>query len=146
MVAAHDRWAATLLLGAAGALAGVSALFSAGSSGGRLTWIGLAAICLAAAVGISALFGLPRPALSAEALVALGSLLALVCWQGISVVWSIEPDRSWAYLNRGLVYLALLAFGLWLGPLVREWAYVLAGVLALPLGWALLGKAIPALG
>jgi hypothetical protein len=29
---------------------------------------------------------------------------------------------------------------------VREWAFLLAGVLALPLGWALLGKAIPALG
>ena len=146
MVAALDRWAATLLLGAAGALAGVSALFSAGSSGGRLTWIGLAAVCVAAAVGVGALFGLPRPALSAEALVALGSLLALVCWSGISVIWSIEPDHSWAYLNRGLAYFALLAFGLWLGPWVRQWAYVLAGVLALPLGWALLGKAIPALG
>src|SRR5689334_4668367 len=146
MFAALDRWAAPLLLGAAGALAGVSALFSAGSSGGRLTWIGLAAICVAAAVGTAALFGLPRPALSREAVIALGALLALVCWQGISVAWSIEPDRSWAYLNRGLVYLALLAFGLWLGPWVREWAYVLAGVLALPLGWALLGKAIPALG
>jgi hypothetical protein len=146
MVAALDRWAAPLLLGAAGALAGVSALFSAGSSGGRLTWIGLAAICLAAAAGAAALFGLPRPALSREALVALGSLLALVAWSGISVVWSIEPDRSWAYLNRGLVYFALLAFGLWLGPWLREWAFLLAGVLALPLGWALLGKAIPALG
>ena len=121
-------------------------MFSAGSSGGRLTWIGLAAICLAAAAGAAALFGLPRPALSREALVALGSLLALVAWSGISVVWSIEPDRSWAYLNRGLVYFALLAFGLWLGPWVREWAFLLAGVLALPLGWALLGKAIPALG
>ncbi len=146
MVAALDRWAATLLLGAAGVIAGVSVLFSAGSSGGRLTWIGLAAICVAAAVGAGALFGLPRPALSVEALVALGALLALVCWNGISVVWSIEPDRSWAYLNRGLVYFALMAFGLWLGPWVRDWAYVLAGVLALPLGWALLGKAIPALG
>jgi hypothetical protein len=111
-----------------------------------LAWIGLAAICVAAAVGVGALFGLPRPALSTEALVALGSLLAFVAWSGISVVWSIEPDRSWAYLNRGLVYFALMAFGLWLGPLVRDWAYVLAGVLALPLGWALLGKAIPALG
>ena len=121
-------------------------MFSAGSSGGRLTWIGLAAICLAAAAGAAALFGLPRPALSSEALVALGSLLALVAWSGISVVWSIEPDRSWAYLNRGLAYFALLAFGLWLGPWVREWAFLLAGVLALPLGWALLGKAIPALG
>ncbi len=146
MVAALDRWAATLLLGAAGAIAGVSVLFSAGSSGGRLTWIGLAAICLAAAVGAGALFGLPRPELSREALAALGALLALVVWSGISVVWSIEADRSWAYLNRGLVYFALLAFGLWLGPWVREWAYVLAGVLALPVGWALLGKAIPALG
>ena len=146
MVAALDRWAAPLLLGAAGALAAISAVFSAGSSGGRLTWIGLAAICLAAAVGAGALFGLPRPALSREAIVALGSLLALVAWSGISVVWSIEPDRSWAYLNRGLVYFALLAFGLWLGPLVREWAYVLAGVLALPLAWALLGKGFPALG
>ena len=146
MVAALDRWAATLLLGAAGALAGVSALFSAGSSGGRLAWIGLAAVCLVAATGAAALFGLPRPALSLEALVALGSLLALVCWEGISVVWSIEPDRSWAYLNRGLVYLALLAFGLWLGPWVRRWAFVLAGVLVLPLGWAVLGKAVPALG
>src|SRR6185503_16962625 len=146
MVAALDRWAAPLLLGAAGALAGVSTLFSAGSSGGRLTWIGLAAICLAAAAGAAALFGLPRPAPSREAVVALGSLLALVAWSGISVVWSIEPDRSWAYLNRGLAYFALLAFGLWLGPWVREWAFLLAGVLALPLGWALLGKAIPALG
>jgi hypothetical protein len=146
MVAALDRWAATLLLGAAGAIAGVSVLFSAGSSGGRLTWIGLAAICLVAAAGAGALFGLPRPELSREALVALGALLALVVWSGISVVWSIEADRSWAYLNRGLVYFALLAFGLWLGPWVREWAYVLAAVLALPLGWALLGKAIPALG
>ena len=146
MVRALDRWAAGLLLGAAGALAGVSALFSAGSSGGRLTWIGLAAVCLAAAAAVAALAGLPRPALSTEALVALGALLALVCWNGISVLWSIEGDRSWAYLNRGLVYFALAAFGLWLGPWVREWAYVLAGVLALPLGWALLGKAIPALG
>src|SRR4029453_9696017 len=33
-----------LLLGAGGVLAGVSVLFSDGSSGGRLTWIGLAAL------------------------------------------------------------------------------------------------------
>src|SRR5215510_3308756 len=104
MLRALDRWAAWLLLGAGGVLAAVSALFSAGSSGGRLTWI------------------------------------------GISVLWSIEADRSWAYLNRGLVYVALAVIGLWLGPWLREWAYVLAGVFALPLGWALLGKAIPALG
>src|SRR6188472_612773 len=146
MLRALDRWAAWLLLGAGGVLAAISALFSAGSSGGRLTWIGIAALVISALIVAGALVGLPRPELSREAIVALGFLLAFVAWSGISVAWSIEPDRTWAYLNRGLVYFALLAFGLWLGPWVRQWAYVLAGVLALPLAWALLGKAIPALG
>jgi hypothetical protein len=143
---ALDRWAAWLLLGAGGVLAAVSALFSSGSSSGRLAWLGVAALCLAAALGVAALAGLPRPALSREALVALGFLVAFVCWTGISVVWSIEGDRSWAYLNRGLAYVAFAVVGLALGPYVRRWSYVLAGVLALPLGWALLGKAVPALG
>jgi hypothetical protein len=146
MLRALDRWAAWLLLGAGGVLAAISALFSAGSSGGRLTWIGIAALLISALIVAGALVGLPRPALSREALVALGFLLAFVAWNGISVLWSIEADRSWAYLNRGLVYVALAVIGLWLGPWLRQWAYVLAGVLALPLGWALLGKAIPALG
>src|SRR3954452_12018683 len=146
MLRALDRWAARLLLGAGGTLAAVSALFSSGSSGGRLLWIGVAALAIATAVIVGALAGLPRPTLSREAVVALGLFAAFVAWNAVSVVWSIEGDRSWAYFNRGLAYLALAVLGLWLGPWVREWAYVLAGALALPLGWALLGKAIPALG
>ena len=146
MLRALDRWAARLLLGAGGTLAAVSALFSSGSSGGRLVWIGVAALAVATAVVVGALAGLPRPSFSHEAVVALGFFAAFVAWNGVSVIWSIEGDRSWAYFNRGLVYLSLAVVGLWLGPWVREWAYVLAGVLALPLGWALLGKAIPALG
>src|SRR3954454_10025528 len=146
MLRALDRWAARLLLGAGGVLAAVSALFSAGSSGGRLVWIGVAALAVATAVVVGALAGLPRPTFSREAVVALRFFAAFVAWNGVSVIWSIEGDRSWAYFNRGLVYLAFAVIGLWLGPWVREWAYVLAGALALPLGWALLGKAIPALG
>ena len=146
MLRALDRWAAWLLLGAGGVLAAFSALFSSGSSGGRLTWIGLAALALAAVVVAGALLGLPRPELSREAVAALAFLAAFVAWNGISVLWSIEADRSWAYLNRGLVYVALAVIGLWLGPWLREWAYVLAGALVLPLGWALLGKAVPTLG
>jgi hypothetical protein len=146
MLRALDRWAAWLLLGAGGTLAAVSALFSSGSSGGRLVWIGIAAVAVATAVIVGALAGLPRPSFSREAVVALGFFAAFVGWNGVSVIWSIEGDRSWAYFNRGLVYLAFAVVGLWLGPWVRDWAYVLAGVLALPLGWALLGKAIPALG
>jgi hypothetical protein len=146
MRGALDRWAAWLLPGAGGVLVVVCALFSSGSSGGRLAWLGLAALCLAAALVVAALAGLPRPALSREALVALGFLVAFVGWTGISVIWSIEGDRSWAYLNRGLAYTAFAVVGLALGPYLRRWSYVLAGVLALPLGWALLGKAVPALG
>jgi hypothetical protein len=146
MRGALDRWAAWLLPGAGGVLAAICVLFSSGSSGGRLTWLGLAALCLATALGVAALAGLPRPALSREALVALGFLVGFVAWTGISVIWSIEGDRSWSYLNRGLAYTAFAVIGLALGPYVRRWTYVLAAVLALPLGWALLGKAVPALG
>jgi cytochrome c-type biogenesis protein CcmH/NrfG len=145
MLRALDRRAA-LLLGAGGALIAASTLFSYGSSGGRLTWLGVAGLSLAAAVGVAALAGWARPSLGLDSLVALGFLVAFVCWSGISVLWSIEGDRSWSSTNRGLAYLAFAVVGLVLGPYVRQWAYVLAGVLALPLGWALLGKAIPALG
>ena len=150
MWSALERHAALVPLVAAGVLAGVSALFSAGSSNGRLVWIGLAALAVAAAFGTAALVGAPRPVLSVEALVSLGLLVAFVCWCGLSVLWSIEPDRSWEYVNRGLVYVALavvgLAVGVYVPRAVRLWAYVLTVVVTLALGWALLGKAVPALG
>ena len=146
---AFERRAALLPLVAAGALAGVSALFSEGSSNGRLVWLGLAALAVAAAGATAMLAGLPRPDPPVEALVALALLTAFVAWCGVSVLWSIEPDRSWDYVNRGLVYLALAVVGLAVGAYVpravRSWAFVLAVVVALALGWALLGKAVPAL-
>ena len=150
MRTAFDRWAAPALLGAGGLLAAISGLFSSGSSNGRLVWIGIAVLVVATAVAAWAFLGLPRPALAREAVAALLFLTAFVAWNGISVLWSIEPDRSWDYLNRGLVYLAFAVVGVAVGSLVpratRAWAYVLAGVLALPLGWALLVKVVPAVG
>ena len=147
---AFDRWAAPSLLGAGGLLAAVATLFSAGSSNGRLVWIGLAALLVAAALGAGAFLGLPRPALGREAMVALSLLAAFVAWNAVSVLWSIEPDRSWDYFNRGLVYLAFAVVGIAVGSFVpraaRAWAYVLALSLALPLGWALLTKAFPGVG
>src|SRR5205809_6513713 len=103
MWTALERRAALLPLAAGASLVAVSALFSEGSSNGRLVWIGLAALVAAGAGASAVLVGLPRPVVSTEALLALGLLTALVCWGGISVLWSIEPDRSWDYLNRGLV-------------------------------------------
>ncbi len=150
MWTALERRAALLPLAAGASLVAVSALFSEGSSNGRLVWIGLATLVAAGAGASAVLVGLPRPVVSIEVLLALGLLAAFVCWGGISVLWSIEPDRSWDYLNRGLVYVALAVVGLAVGAYVpraaRAWALVLAGVVALALGWALLGKAIPAIG
>lgn len=149
MSTARERWTALLVLGAGGALAGVSALFSSGSSNGRLVWLGLAALALAAICATAMLMGYPRPAPGREAIAALALLAAFVAWCGISVLWSIEPDRTWDYLNRGLVYLALAVVGLVLGAYLagrmRLWAFTLSVVVALALGWALLGKAVPAL-
>jgi hypothetical protein len=60
-----------------------------------------------------------------------------------------RADRSWAYLNRGLWlsrWPRSATAGAYLPGARRLWAYVLATVVALALGWALLGKAVPAIG
>ena len=92
---------------------------------------------------------LVRPRLGRAGAAASACLTALVIWQGDSIVWSVQPDRSWDYVNRGLVYLAFLALGVFVGALVpratRVVAAGLAALLALVLGYALLAKGIPAL-
>jgi len=149
MRTALERHAALLVLGAGAGLAGVSVLFSSGSSSSRLLWLGLAALVLAGVAGTALAAGW-WPLLEREAVVALALLVAFVCWCGISILWSIEPDRSWDYLNRGLVYVAFAVVGLAVGSFVprarRLWASVLTVAIALALGWALLGKAVPWVG
>jgi O-antigen ligase len=149
MRTALERHAALLVLGAGAGLAGAAAFFSAGSSTSRLVWLGLAALALAGAAGIAAAAGW-WPVLEREAWVALALLVAFVSWCGISILWSIEPDRSWDYFNRGLVYVAFALVGLAVGCFVpraaRLWAWVLTVIVALALGWALLGKAVPWVG
>ena len=149
MRTALERHAALLVLGAGALLAGAAVLFSEGSSSSRLVWLGVAALAVAGAAATAAAAGW-RPVLSREAIIAFALLVAFVCWCGLSVVWSIEPDRSWDYFNRGLVYVAFAVVGLGIGAFVpraaRLWAYVLAVLIALALGWALLGKAVPWVG
>jgi hypothetical protein len=150
MTAALERRAALLALAAGGLLLGACVLFSAGSSNGRLVWLGIGALTLAAGFGTLAFLAREEPVLARETTWAVVLLTAFVCWCGISLLWSIEPDRTWAYLNRGLVYLALALVGLGLGLYVpraiERWAYVLAAAVAAVLGWGLLGKAVPSLG
>jgi tetratricopeptide (TPR) repeat protein len=125
-------------------------LFADGSSYDPLVWIGGAALVLAALGGAAIAAGwLPAPLLSRPALAFAGCLAGLAVWSGASILWSTQPDNSWLFTNRTLVYAAFAALGLLAGGLVRQAprrvAEALAALLALVLGWALLAKAVPSL-
>ena len=136
-----------LLLLGAGALAALALFAGDGSSYSPLVWIGGAAI-LAAGAGLALGFwGLtPLPRLNAPSLAFVGFFAAVVVWMGLSVLWSVAPDRSWEYANRALVYLAFFVVGLVVGawrPSLR-WVAAGAGALStLVVGWALAGKVVP---
>lgn len=135
--------------GASAALVAAAVLFGDGSSDGPLIWIGGLAIVGVAAAAVSASMGtLAVPVLTPAALVAAGCLVAFVVWQGISLLWSIEPDRTWNYFNRGLVYLAFLLLGLVAGTARRSPRYAasaLAVVTAAAVCVALATKIFPGL-
>jgi len=128
-----------------------SALFFGGGAGNApLVWIGglaLAGAALTAAAGL--LRVLPLEAPGAPAAAYLGCLFGLAVWAGVSTLWSISPDRSWAFANRTLVYAAFALLGVLLAAVVPRTASTLAAaaavLLALVVGWALLAKCVPAL-
>src|SRR5439155_12602283 len=140
--------AARPLLALAGVLLFWSLFFGGANGTDRLVWIGGAALVVAAAGGAAVLLGLlPRPALGAPGLLFVACYAGLVLWQALSILWSVQPDRSWDYVNRGLVYLAFLFVGMFLATLTsrRAVATGLAVLLALLLGYSLLGKVVPSL-
>src|ERR671932_1262115 len=127
-----------------------SGVFGGGSRDLSLAWLGTAVVLAATAAIAAALLGaLPWPELDhlGLAFLVLGGLFVL--WNGASISWSLDPDRSWAYTNRGLVYLAFAGLGLFAGALLprapRAVAASLAVLVAGVLGWALLGKVVPSL-
>src|SRR6266516_3275121 len=138
-----------LLAGVSAGLVAAAVLFSKGSSDDPLIWIGGLAIAFAAAAAVSAAVGsLAVPALSALALATVGCFAGLVVWQGFSMLWTIEADRTWNYVNRALVYLAFLVLGLALGTMRRAPRFAagwLAVVTAAAIGWALATKIFPRL-
>jgi hypothetical protein len=133
------------LLGAAGVLLTVSLFFGGGSSPERLFWIGMGALLV---VLVSGVF-VRLPALTPAGTAFLLLFAAYVVWMGVSVSWSVAPDRSWDAVNRGLVYLALALLGVLAGALPRQPLRTAATGLALLLGavllWSLAGKVVPAL-
>jgi O-Antigen ligase len=128
-----------------------AALFAGGGSTyGPLVGIGGAAVAAAAAGLALTLFAvLPWPELGRVEVACLALLAGLVVWIGLSVLWSVTPDRSWEYFNRGLVYLAFVVIGLFIAATVpgalRLVAVGLTLLLAAVIAWALAGKVVPAL-
>src|SRR5262249_13599670 len=129
---------------AAAVLVTVSLFFGGNIGEGRLFWIGVFAVAARLGATVAVLSGaLPVRVPSRLGAVALGLIVAYILWHGLSIAWSIAPDRSWAYLDRGLVYLSFALLGLVAAAAVRSPAQSVAGALAAllfgVLGWALLG-------
>ena len=132
MRAAAQQWAPLV---AALVLSGAALFFGGGSGDGSLPWLGGAAIVLAL------VFAATRPV--PGGLLPLAPLALLAVWSAVSVAWSIEPDRSWAYANRGLVYLAFALVGAFAADRLKELMYGLAAILGAVCAWSLAGKALP---
>jgi hypothetical protein len=150
-VRAVGSLAPSALLGAAALVIGGALLRGGGSRPGPLFWIGSAAVLAAAGAATAVLVGaLPRPPLGRRGGALLALFAALTVWVGLSVLWSIEPDRTWDSFNRAVAYLSVLILGVVAGAAVRRAPRVtvsLLGVLfALTLGWALLTVVVPSAG
>jgi tetratricopeptide (TPR) repeat protein len=135
-------------LAAIGSLLFCVLFFGHGPADDSLFWIGGSAVLLVAVTVAGSILGvLPRPSVGRWGTLVIALLFALAVWSGLSILWSIEPDRSWAYLNRELVYVAFAILGVYAGSLAR--VRMLAGALAILLGlvfaWALLAKIVPGL-
>jgi hypothetical protein len=130
-------------------LVAAAVFFGAGSSDGRLVWLGGAAVIAATvAIVVASMRVLRPPALTPLGVAAVAFFTGFVVWQGLSVVWSVEPDRTWNYFNRAVVYLALLVVGIAAGSLrgaPRAVAGALAGLLAVVIACALASKIFPGL-
>jgi hypothetical protein len=138
VVRGSETLAARLVAGGYLALLGACVFAGDASDDDSLLWIGGAALVLALSVlaaGLAGAVALPR--LSTSALWCLALTTAFVAWSGLSIAWSVEPDRSWSYFDRGVVYVALLGVGILAGGLVRRAATVAAAELALVVGLAL---------
>jgi hypothetical protein len=143
MRAAPREAAAAAVLAAAGAL--LLWAFFAADTLTRIAWIGGVALACAGLLGAAAATGwLVRPGLTHAGLVAVASLAAIVVWQGLSLLWSVLPDASWNYVNRGLAYAAFLVLGLFPGSMSprapRLVAQGLAALMGVLLVAALVGK------
>ena len=108
--------------------------------------IGVALVALLAAVGW--LFsGSLRPRAPALVWLGVGLLALFAVWCGITLLWSVAPDRTWGYINRSVAYTLVVVLAIAAAssaPKVIE--RVAYGWLAVALAtalYALAGKVMP---
>jgi hypothetical protein len=133
MRAVRDRYAfANATLPLALAVAAAALFFGGGTTGSALPWLTL--VVGVALVLLVSFAGLPRGAWKVAPLAMLG------VWAAISITWSVEPDRTWTYANRTLLYAAVALLGTYLAGRERKVAAGLAMLLGAVCIWALAGK------
>jgi hypothetical protein len=116
----------------------------------RESWVQLGLLLLAGGAAVRALYaGDLRPSAAPGAWLAVGLLAAHAVWSGVTILWSVAPDRSWVELNRGLAYVVMLLLGMAVGsslPRAAERAVQAFGVVAVLVAlYALGGKTVPGL-
>ncbi|MEX2210593.1 MAG: O-antigen ligase family protein [Gaiellaceae bacterium] len=129
------------LLAVAGLVVGGSLLVGGGSSPRPVFWLGTLAV-----VAVAVAWALARPPFAPDQVALLALFGAVGVWSAVTIVWSIQPDRSWESFNRTVLYVAALGLGLLAGATPRRAAALLAALFALTLAWALAGAVVPALG
>src|SRR5215218_4096952 len=108
--------------------------------------IGVALVAGGAAVGLllTRTLSLRAPA---EAWVAVGLLLGFAVWCGISLLWSVAPERTWAHVNRTIAYALVVVLAIALASSVpralSRLAYGWLGVALVCALYAIAGKIIP---
>jgi O-antigen ligase len=114
------------------------------------SWLQLALLVTAlVAAGAFLYGGGVRPAASPLAWTGVGLLAAFAVWTGVTILWSVTPDRSWMSLNRALAYALCVVLALAVGsslPRARERLARGLAIIAVPVAlYALGGKTLPQL-
>lgn len=108
--------------------------------------IGIAVVSIGAAIGwlFSRSLSLRAPA---QAWIGAGLLAGFSVWCGVSLLWSVAPDRTWAEVNRGIAYTLVVVLAIAVGSSAPKAIERLAGgwlvVAVLCALYAMGGKLIP---
>ena len=137
-----------LLLGAVGVVLLGCALASGGIQLPERAWVTVALALLALLAMGGCLYGRAlRFRAHPLALAGLAGLALFAVWTGVSIAWSVQPDRSWTHLNLALAYVLVLGLGVAVGASLERAPQRTAQMLVLvtlPVAlYALAGKTVP---